>query len=106
MCNLIKDYLTNAGYETVAVSRGEDGLRLARELKPFAITLDIMMPDMDGWEVIRRLKASNETADIPVIMVSVSEDRETGVALGAAGYVIKPIDRHILLPLSGYSIKK
>ncbi|MDM8549295.1 response regulator [Desulfobacterales bacterium HSG2] len=97
ICNLIKDYLTDAGYQTATARNGKEGLKLASELKPFAITLDILMPEMDGWEVIRRLKALEETADIPVIIVSVSEDRETGTALGASGYVLKPIDRHVLL---------
>ncbi|QTA78633.1 Two component system response regulator/histidine kinase, methyl-accepting receptor domain-containing protein [Desulfonema limicola] len=94
---MIKSYLIDAGYNVETARGGRQGLDMAYRLKPFAITLDIMMPDMDGWEVIRELKTSKHTADIPVIIVSVSDDRATGTALGAAGYVLKPVDRNILL---------
>jgi CheY-like chemotaxis protein len=94
---LISDHLTAAGFRVVAARDGQEGLDLARRHRPTAITLDVMMPKMDGWKVISRLKASPETADIPVVMVSVSEDRATGVALGASGYVLKPVDRATLL---------
>ncbi|MDM8535338.1 response regulator [Desulfobacterales bacterium HSG17] len=95
--SIIKSYLIEAGYQVKTATGGRQGLDMAHKLKPFAITLDIMMPDMDGWEVIRELKTSEDTADIPVIIVSISDDRSTGTALGAAGYVIKPVDRNILL---------
>ena len=81
---------------TVIAANGKDGVRLARDLRPFAITLDILMPDMDGWEVLRKLKDDPDTVDIPVIMLTVSEDRETGSALGASGYLTKPVDKNIL----------
>jgi len=64
---------------------------------PFAVTLDIIMPDMDGWEVLQGLKKNPETKDIPVIIVSISEDRETGFALGAVGYVTKPVSKKQLI---------
>jgi CheY-like chemotaxis protein/signal transduction histidine kinase/HAMP domain-containing protein len=95
--NLLKSYLGEAGYKVVEALSGEDGLRLAREIRPSAITLDVLMPDMDGWEVIRQLKEDKETAEIPVIVVSVSDDRATGMALGAAGYIVKPVDKKVLL---------
>ncbi len=97
VCGLIRDHLRSAGYRVATTTSGREGVRMARELRPFAVTLDILMPDMDGWEVLRRLKEAAETRDTPVIVISVSQDRDTGFALGAAGYVLKPVDRHILL---------
>ena len=90
---LVANHLTEAGYQVVQAAGGVEGLKLARELKPFAITLDVLMPDLDGWEVLRQLKENSETESIPVIMLSVSDDRETGAALGAAGYLVKPVDK-------------
>jgi CheY-like chemotaxis protein len=90
---LIASHLAQAGYETVTALNGADAVRLARASRPFAITLDIMMPEMDGWEVMRELKCYPETTDIPVIIVSLSDDRETGVALGAIGVIAKPVDK-------------
>jgi CheY-like chemotaxis protein/GAF domain-containing protein len=94
---LICDYLIGGGYRVATASNGRQALRLARELKPFAITLDVVMPEIDGWEVLRELKASPDTKEIPVFVVSISNDRDTGVALGASGYVLKPVDKTALL---------
>ena len=80
----------------VAAASGEEGLRLARELRPAAITLDVMMPGMDGWTVLAALKADPALADIPVIMLTIVDDRNLGYALGAADYLTKPIDRERL----------
>src|SRR5262249_8034397 len=66
--------------------------RLARELRPAAITLDVMMPGMDGWAVLTALKADPNVADIPVIMLTIVDDKNMGYALGAADYLTKPID--------------
>lgn len=85
------------GYETLTASTGRDAVRLARTHQPFAVTLDVIMPDMDGWEVLSKLKNDPKTADIPVIIVSVSNDRDTGFALGAVGYVTKPVSRDVLV---------
>ncbi|MEI6306407.1 MAG: response regulator, partial [Deltaproteobacteria bacterium] len=95
--SLIASHLSQAGYETITAMNGADALRLARARKPFAITLDILMPDMDGWEIMRELKNSPETADIPVVVVSLTNDQATGFALGAVGMVNKPINRDRLL---------
>ena len=84
-CKLISDFLKESGYDTVIATDGRKGIELAEQIKPFAITLDVIMPEMDGWETLRRLKASNKTADIPVIVISVSDDKTTGAALGASG---------------------
>uniref|UniRef100_C6E6D5 histidine kinase n=1 Tax=Geobacter sp. (strain M21) TaxID=443144 RepID=C6E6D5_GEOSM len=95
--SLIASHLSQAGFETLTALNGADALRLARAKKPFAITLDIMMPDMDGWEVMRELKDQRETADIPVVIVSLSDDRATGIALGAVGVIAKPVSREQLM---------
>jgi PAS domain S-box-containing protein len=89
---VVKAYLDKQGYQTVAAENGETGLRLARELRPAAITLDIMMPEMDGWTVLSRLKGDPQLADIPVLVLSLVEERDTGYALGANGFLTKPID--------------
>ena len=76
---------------------GREGLQLAREMRPDAITLDVVMPEVDGWTVLRRLKADPELQDIPVVLVTILGDREMGYALGAADYLTKPIDTDALL---------
>jgi CheY-like chemotaxis protein len=80
---------------------GEDGLRLARARRPDAITLDVLMPGMDGWAVLSALKANPELADIPVIMLTIIDDTATGYALGASQYLTKPIDRARLTAVLG-----
>jgi len=71
---------------------GRTGFELAKQLKPAVITLDVMMPHMDGWSVLTALKADPATADIPVIMLTIVDDKQMGFALGAADYFTKPID--------------
>jgi CheY-like chemotaxis protein len=90
---ILRSFLNKEGYRVETASNGEEGLRLARELKPNAITLDVMMPGKDGWEVLAQLKSSPELVDIPVIMLSMAGDRQIGYALGASDYLNKPIDR-------------
>src|SRR5581483_514511 len=93
---LLTAFLTKEGYEVTLAEGGEDGLRLAREVRPDLITLDVAMPGMDGWTVLSALKADSQLADIPVIMLTMIEDRTTGYALGASEYMTKPIDRERL----------
>jgi GAF domain-containing protein/CheY-like chemotaxis protein/anti-sigma regulatory factor (Ser/Thr protein kinase) len=95
--DLMQRFLTREGFRVVAAANGEDGLRRARELSPDAITLDVMMPGMDGWAVLSALKAAPDLADIPVIMLTIVDDRNLGYALGAADYLTKPIDRERLV---------
>jgi CheY-like chemotaxis protein len=78
---------------TASVGRCEAG---AREMQPDAITLDVLMPGTDGWAALSALKSSPETADIPVVMLTIVDDRNLGYALGAADYLPKPIDRERL----------
>ena len=91
--------LTQEGYRVVTATGGQDGLRLARQEKPDAIILDVIMPDLDGWTVLRSLKTDAELCDIPVILVTVLSDRDMGLALGAAEHLTKPIDSKELLQL-------
>jgi CheY-like chemotaxis protein len=89
--------LAKEGYRVVTASDGPEGLRLAKEIRPAAITLDVLMPQMDGWAVLSSLKADPELADIPVVMVTMVGDRNLGYALGAADFLTKPIDRNRLV---------
>ncbi len=94
---LLRENLGEAGFSVVGAVDGEDGLRKARELRPFAITLDIMMPGMDGWQVLRELKADPVTTDIPIIMLSIVDQADRGYRLGAFDYLLKPFDRDRIL---------
>jgi GAF domain-containing protein/DNA-binding response OmpR family regulator/anti-sigma regulatory factor (Ser/Thr protein kinase) len=94
--DLMQRFLSKEGFRVVAAASGEEGVRWARELRPDAITLDVMMPGMDGWAVLSALKADPEVAGIPVIMLTIVDDRNLGYALGASDYLTKPIDRERL----------
>jgi signal transduction histidine kinase/CheY-like chemotaxis protein len=99
--DLIGDNLKTAGFSVVTAAGGLEGLRLAKELRPTAITLDVMMPDLDGWSVLAALRQDAELAEIPVIMVTIMDERRRAAELGAAGYLTKPIDRHTLQRMIG-----
>jgi CheY-like chemotaxis protein len=88
--------LSKEGFRVLTATEGVDGLRVAREAHPHVITLDVLMPGMDGWSVLRELKADPKLANIPVIMITMADDRSTGYALGASDYLTKPIDRERL----------
>lgn len=91
--DLLKKYLEALGYRAVLAADGEEGLRLAREIKPDVITLDLLMPGLDGWRVLSSLKGTPGLASIPVVVASILEEKNTGYALGAADYLTKPIRR-------------
>jgi len=93
---LIEKTLKTEGFNFHFVTRGEEGLRIAREKKPSVITLDVMMPGMDGWAILGKLKEDPNTRDIPVIMLSIVANEELGFALGAADYLTKPVARDAL----------
>jgi len=96
---ITRKVLSREGYAVVEAADGERGLQLAREIHPHLITLDILMPGMDGWAVLAGLKADPELAGIPVILQTILEDRNLGFALGASEYLTKPIDRKRLATL-------
>ncbi len=99
--DLMSRFLGKEGFRVVTASSGEEGLRRARELRPDVITLDVLMPGMDGWSVLAALKANAELADIPVVMLTMLDDRNLGYTLGAADYLTKPIDRERLVAVLG-----
>lgn len=88
---LYERYLAPLGYQIIGLTEPRQAVEQAYRLKPFAITLDIMMPGYDGWQVLTDLKSNPQTRDIPVIICSIVEDREKGFSLGAADYLVKPI---------------
>ena len=98
---LIGHQLEAEGFSVVMAGGGVEGLRLARELRPTAITLDVNMPDLDGWSVLAALRQDAELAEIPVLMVTILDEQRRGMALGAAGYLTKPINRERLHALVG-----
>ncbi|MEJ7758027.1 MAG: response regulator [Gemmatimonadaceae bacterium] len=94
--DLMRRFLSKEGFFVRCADNGEEGLRLARQLMPIAITLDVMMPEMDGWAVLEELKNDPRLHEIPVIMLTMVDDPERGLALGAADYLTKPVDRRRL----------
>jgi len=95
--DLLSRHLAKSGYRVATASAGADGLKRAREIQPDAITLDVLMPGMDGWAVLTALKDDEALSDIPVIMVSILEDHNLGYSLGAADYLTKPVEHARLL---------
>ncbi|HUR59741.1 MAG TPA: response regulator, partial [Opitutaceae bacterium] len=100
--DLMRRSLAKDGYRVEVAADGRTGLEMAKRLRPAVITLDVMMPSMDGWAVLTALKADPETADIPVVMLTIVDDKNMGFALGAADYFTKPID----WPRLGTALKK
>lgn len=94
---LLSLYIRQAGYGVVVAGSGSEALRLAKRCHPQAITLDLLLPDQDGWEVLTALKHSPSTRDIPVVIISVLDRQSLGYELGAADYLVKPIERGALI---------
>jgi signal transduction histidine kinase len=89
---LLSQTLGGAGYRVLRAPNGAEGLRLAREHDPVAVTLDVMMPELDGWRVLQTMRADRRLASIPVIVCSIVDNRPLGYSLGASDYILKPID--------------
>lgn len=96
---LMQRFMKREGVHVETASSGEEGLAIARRLKPDAITLDVLMPGMDGWAVLAAIKADDELREIPVIMLTMVDDRNMGYAFGASDYMTKPIEREHLLAI-------
>jgi PAS domain S-box-containing protein len=94
---LLRENLTEAGYRVVGATSAEEGLRQARTLRPLAITLDILMPHKDGWQLLHELKTDATTRDIPIIVLSIVDNKALGYQLGAFDYLLKPFDREAIL---------
>jgi CheY-like chemotaxis protein len=95
--DLLRVYLEEAGARVVSARDGEEGLDTVRRLNPAGVILDLLLPGIDGWEVLAQLKADPRTAQIPVVVVSMLDERGRGFALGAAEYLVKPVGKEQLL---------
>jgi len=94
---LLTLHLTQAGYKVAHAFNGEEAIEKAKSLQPFAITLDVLLPKKDGWEVLQQLKTDHTTAEIPVIIHSIVDNKDLAFALGAADYLLKPLDKEALI---------
>ena len=95
--DVVGRFLEREGFKVAKADGGREGLRMARELHPAAATLDVMMPDLDGWTVLAAMKGDPELADLPVVLMTIVDEKNRGYALGATDYLIKPIDREKLV---------
>jgi signal transduction histidine kinase/CRP-like cAMP-binding protein len=94
---LLGENLSEAGYQVIGATSGDEGVQKAREIQPFAITLDITMPRKDGWQVLHDLKTDPATRDIPVIMLTMVDKKLLGYRLEAADYLLKPVDNRAMV---------
>ena len=99
---IFRRYLEKQGYRVFGLTDGERVVAEAKRLNPYAITLDLILPGEDGWDVIQRLRSDPETKDIPIIICSVLEDREKGMSMGITDYLVKPISEEDLLRALAY----
>lgn len=97
LVDLLHHYISNNIYQVLTANNGSDGLRLAQEFQPDAIVMDLMMPGMDGWEVLQHLRTLSETKDIPVIICSVIHDPELAYSLGADVFIAKPVSKETIV---------
>jgi CheY-like chemotaxis protein len=101
LMSLIERYLSGEACRVIGAANGQDGLRLVQELQPAAVILDVMMPDMHGWEVLQRIRAYEPAAHLPVIICSVINNPELAQALGASAFLPKPLRKEDLLAVLG-----
>jgi signal transduction histidine kinase/CheY-like chemotaxis protein len=97
--DLMTRFLSRLDFNVVSAANGEEGFRLAKQIRPLLITLDVVMPECDGWTVLNRLKSDSQLAEIPVIMVTIVDNEAKGIDLGASNYLIKPVERDRLADL-------
>jgi signal transduction histidine kinase/CheY-like chemotaxis protein/HAMP domain-containing protein len=95
--DVVGRFLEREGFSVAKADGGKEGLRLARELRPAAVTLDIMMPDLDGWTVLAAIKGDPDLADLPVILMTIVDEKNRGYAFGATEYLVKPVNRQKLV---------
>jgi signal transduction histidine kinase/DNA-binding response OmpR family regulator/HAMP domain-containing protein len=94
---ILRQILVREGFEVVTAESGQRGIEIAREIRPSVITLDVLMPGLDGWSTLQQLKRDRVLQDIPVIMVTIVDEENQAYALGAAAYLTKPVNRECLL---------
>jgi signal transduction histidine kinase/DNA-binding response OmpR family regulator/uncharacterized membrane protein affecting hemolysin expression len=99
VCDLMNRLLCKEGYAVIGATDGREGLVLAKSVRPAVVTLDVMMPGLDGWAVLTALKNDPDVADIPVVMVTMTDDKRRAYALGAVDYMVKPVDPSRLVAL-------
>ena len=97
MHDLLRRFLVKDGFHVISAMSGEQGIKSAKELHPDVITLDVLMPGMDGWAVLKALKLDKETRNIPIIMLTMMDEKNLGFSLGATKYINKPVERNNLL---------
>jgi CheY-like chemotaxis protein len=93
---VVARFLEREGFSVALADGGQEALRLVRKLHPAAVTLDVIMPDLDGWTVLAAIKGDPTLADIPVILLTIVDEKNRGYSLGAADYLVKPVDREKL----------
>ena len=106
---LVGDYLKQAGFRVVTAGDGQTALTLARHERPDLVVLDLMLPELDGFEVLERLRASPQTADVPVLVLTVKArpaDRRKALEMGADGYLVKPHRSAELVSLVGSLLRE
>ena len=94
---VVRRYLERGGFAVAMAGGGQEALRLMRERRPAAVTLDVMMPDLDGWTVLAAIKGDPTLADIPVVLMTIVDEKKRGYSLGAADYLVKPVERDKLI---------
>jgi CheY-like chemotaxis protein len=97
--DLMSRSLNKLGLNVILTGSGEEGIELARRMRPFAITLDVLLPDRDGWSVLHELKTDPELSSIPVIMLTIIDNESLALSMGASNYLVKPLDRERLAVL-------
>jgi signal transduction histidine kinase/DNA-binding response OmpR family regulator len=95
--DVVGRFLEREGFSVAKADGGREGLRMARALHPAAVTLDVMMPDLDGWTVLAAIKGDPDLSDLPVILMTIIDEKNRGYALGATDYLVKPVDREKLI---------
>ena len=99
--DLLSRSLSKVGLRVIATGSGEEGIELARKVQPLVITLDVLLPDRDGWSVLHELKTDPELSSIPVLMLTIIDNEAMAMSLGASEYLVKPVDRERLAVLIG-----
>jgi CheY-like chemotaxis protein len=97
--DLLSRSLSKVGLQVIATGSGEEGIELARKVQPLVITLDVLLPDRDGWSVLHELKTDPELSGIPVLMLTIIDNEAMAINLGASEYLVKPVDRERLAVL-------
>jgi DNA-binding response OmpR family regulator len=105
-CDIVERYLEKDGYVVTSVENGEAAIRALEETLPDVILLDVMLSGISGWQVLRYVKSHAKYIHVPVIMTSMLDEKKNAYALGAADYLIKPVEREDLIRVVNYCVRK